>query len=65
MTDNLHPDFRRFLRPLVLLPALGLGLSFQLAAAPLAAAPPRAVRADITISGRIVDEKGAAFPAST
>ena len=62
MTDTLRPDFRRHLRPLVLLPALSLGLGFQLAAAPLAAPMARSVRADITITGRVVDEKGAGLP---
>ncbi|GAB3586322.1 SusC/RagA family TonB-linked outer membrane protein [Hymenobacter daeguensis] len=62
MTDMLRPDFRRYLRPLVLLPALSLGLSAPtFAFAPLAAAP-SGVKADITITGRIVDEKGQGIP---
>lgn len=62
MTDTLRPNFRCYLRPLLLLPALSLGLGFQLAAAPLAASVARSVRADITITGRVVDEKGAGLP---
>ncbi|MBF9221123.1 SusC/RagA family TonB-linked outer membrane protein [Hymenobacter ruricola] len=62
MTDILRPDFRRYLRPLVLLPALSLGLS----APTLALATPlplaRGVQADITITGRVLDEKGAGLP---
>ena len=49
----------------MLLPALGLGFGRPLAAAPLAPATFHAVRADITISGRVVDEKGAALPGVT
>ncbi|UOQ97007.1 TonB-dependent receptor [Hymenobacter sp. 5317J-9] len=62
MTDSIRPDFRRYLRPLVLLPALSLGLcapTLALAAAPTVA---RGVKADITISGRVLDEKGAGLP---
>ena len=62
MTVILRLDFRRCLRPLVLLPALSLGLGLHLAAPAAALAAPRAVRADITISGRVVDEKGAGLP---
>ncbi|MET4075177.1 TonB-dependent receptor [Hymenobacter sp. UYCo722] len=62
MTVILRLDFRRCLRPLVLLPALSLGLGLHLAAPAAALAVPHAVRADITISGRVVDEKGAGLP---
>ena len=62
MTDFLRPDFRRYLRPLVLLPALSLGLSAPAAAFFSPAATPRAVRADVTITGRIVDDKGQGLP---
>ena len=65
MTVSLRLDFRRGLRPLVLLPALSVGLGLPLAAAPAAAAsaaPHAAVRADITITGRILDERGAGLP---
>ncbi|GAA4026388.1 TonB-dependent receptor [Hymenobacter glaciei] len=62
MTVTLRLDFRRGLRPLVLLPALSLGLGLHLAAPAAALAAPRAVRAEITISGRVVDEKGAGLP---
>jgi TonB-linked SusC/RagA family outer membrane protein len=61
MTDILRPDFRRYLRPLVLLPALSLGLSApSFAFAHLAT--PSGIKADITITGRIVDEKGQGIP---
>ncbi|WP_210521518.1 SusC/RagA family TonB-linked outer membrane protein [Hymenobacter terricola] len=62
MTDFLRPDFRRYLRPLVLLPALSLGLSAPLLATARPAAASRAVRADITITGRVLDEKGVSLP---
>ena len=62
MTVLLRLDFRCCLRPLVLLPALSLGLGLHLAAPPAALAAPRAMRADITISGRVVDEKGTGLP---
>jgi TonB-linked SusC/RagA family outer membrane protein len=62
MTDKLRPDFRRYLRPLALLPALSLGLNApSFAFAPPAGAP-SGVKADITITGRIVDEKGQGIP---
>ena len=47
-------------RPLVLLPTLTLGSGAH--AAPLAPAPARAVRADITITGQVLDEKGIGLP---
>ena len=54
MTDSLRPDFRRYLRPLVLLPALSLGLSApSFAFAPPAGAP-SGVKADITINKNMV-----------
>ncbi|GAB3855327.1 TonB-dependent receptor [Hymenobacter terrigena] len=59
---TLRLDFRRCLRPLVLLPALNLGLGLHLASAAELAPTPRAMRADITITGRVVDEKGAGLP---
>ncbi|GAB2861452.1 TonB-dependent receptor [Hymenobacter ruber] len=59
---TLRLDFRRCLRPLVLLPALSLGLGLHLASAADLAPAARAVRADITITGRVVDEKGAGLP---
>ncbi|WP_201984037.1 SusC/RagA family TonB-linked outer membrane protein [Hymenobacter rubidus] len=62
MTDNLRPDFRRYLRPLVLLPALSLGLSAPTLAFAPAAATPRSVQADITITGQVLDEKGVGLP---
>ncbi|MBH8560187.1 SusC/RagA family TonB-linked outer membrane protein [Hymenobacter negativus] len=62
MTVILRLDFRRCLRPLVLLPALSLGLGLHLASAADLAPAARAVRADITITGRVVDEKGAGLP---
>ena len=62
MAVTLRLDFRRCLRPLVLLPALSLGLGLHLASAADLPPAPRAVRADITITGRIVDEKGAGLP---
>ncbi|OWP63695.1 SusC/RagA family TonB-linked outer membrane protein [Hymenobacter amundsenii] len=62
MMVRLRLDIRPCLRPLILLPALGLGVSLQLAAAPLTTVSPRAVRADITITGRVVDENGAGLP---
>ncbi|SFQ81557.1 SusC/RagA family TonB-linked outer membrane protein [Hymenobacter arizonensis] len=55
-------EFRRYVRPLVLLPALSLGLGNHLAALPRAAVSSRAVLADITISGQVVDEKGVGLP---
>ncbi|MDB5268503.1 MAG: hypothetical protein JWP58_1543 [Hymenobacter sp.] len=62
MMVTLRLDFRRCLRPLVLLPALSLGLGLHLASAADLPRPARAVRADITITGRIVDEQGGAIP---
>ena len=65
MTVTLRLDFRRCLRPLVLLPALSLGLGLHLAAPATALATPHAVQADITISGRVLDEKGTGLPGVT
>ncbi|MBJ6108224.1 TonB-dependent receptor [Hymenobacter sp. BT523] len=62
MTEIIRPDFRRYLRPLVLLPALSLGLSAPTLALAAAPAPARGVKADITITGRVLDEKGAGLP---
>jgi len=62
MTDNLRPDFRRYLRPLALLPVLGLNLSTPALAFSHSATTPSSVKADITITGRIVDEKGQGIP---
>ena len=51
-------------RPLVLLPVLGLGFSNGLLAAPTAALPSATSGrlADITISGRVIDERGEGLP---
>ena len=62
MTNPTRPDFRRYLRPLVLLPALGLGLSAPVAAHAPRPAPATTRRADIAISGRVLDEKGVGLP---
>ncbi|TDN38874.1 hypothetical protein A8B98_22200 [Hymenobacter sp. UV11] len=50
------------MRPLVLLPALSLGTSFSLLAAPRPTPYPIAVLADVTISGQVLDERGAGLP---
>ena len=52
----------RYVRPLVLLPALGLGASAHLAAAPRPATHLLSIWADVTISGQVLDEKGAGLP---
>lgn len=53
----------RWAKPLTLLPALGLGLSPAIAS-PLASAhsPSTAIFADITVKGRVLDEKGQGLP---
>ena len=65
MKPHLRHDFRRFLRPLVLLPALSLGLNHHLVAAPHSAATVQEVLTDVPISGRVLDEKGAGLPGVT
>ncbi|MDB5234143.1 MAG: hypothetical protein JWR44_1136, partial [Hymenobacter sp.] len=60
MMADLRLDFWRSVRPLVLLPALTLGYGAH--AAPFSAAAAHAVRADITITGRVLDERGAGLP---
>jgi TonB-linked SusC/RagA family outer membrane protein len=62
MTAPLRLARWRSVRPLVLLPALGLGAGAPLLAAPRPAAACTAVRADITINGQVLDERGAALP---
>ncbi|RZK33813.1 MAG: SusC/RagA family TonB-linked outer membrane protein, partial [Hymenobacter sp.] len=62
MTAPLRLVSWRSVRPLVLLPALSLGLGTAALAAAHPAAHPRAVLADITISGQVLDEKGAGLP---
>ena len=62
MRNPLRSSAWRYLGPLALLPALSLGTAAPLAAAPHAlfrlATPP----ADITITGQVLDEKGAGLP---
>jgi TonB-linked SusC/RagA family outer membrane protein len=62
MTAPLRLASWRAVRPLVLLPALSLGISTAALAAARPAALPKTMLADITISGRVLDEKGAALP---
>jgi hypothetical protein len=62
MTAPLRAARWRSVRPLVLLPALGLGAGAPLLAAPRPATAYTAVRADITITGQVLDERGAALP---
>ncbi len=52
----------RAARPLALLPVLGLAATAPLAAAPRPASPPISVGADVTITGQVLDEKGAPLP---
>jgi hypothetical protein len=59
MMDSLRPNFRRYLRPLVLLLALSLGLIATSFASTHLAAASSGVKANNFITGRIVDEKGA------
>ncbi len=51
-----------YLGPLALLPTLGLGATLPVAPAPRLATSARLAGADITITGRVVDEKGAGLP---
>ena len=60
MMAPLRLDFWRTVRPLLLLPALALGYGAH--GAPFAAATAHAVRADITITGQVLDEKGTGLP---
>ena len=60
MMAPLRLDFWRTVRPLLLMPALALGYGAH--GAPFAAATAHAVRADITITGQVLDEKGTGLP---
>lgn len=62
MTAPLRLVSWRRVRPLVLLPALGLGFSASALAAAHPAIYSKTVLADITISGRVLDEKGTGLP---
>ena len=62
MTAPLRLASWRSVRPLVLLPALSLGIGTAALAAAHPARPARTVLADITISGQVLDEKGAGLP---
>ena len=62
MTAPLRFASWRSVRPLVLLPALSLGLGGAALAATRPVALPKTILADITISGQVLDEKGAGLP---
>ncbi|MVN74963.1 SusC/RagA family TonB-linked outer membrane protein [Hymenobacter sp. HMF4947] len=62
MTASLRSARWRYVRPLVLLPALSLSTGATLLAAPRPASYPTAVLADITITGQVLDEKGQGLP---
>ncbi|RYU77852.1 SusC/RagA family TonB-linked outer membrane protein [Hymenobacter persicinus] len=63
MTPLLLPfPLRQVVRPLVLLPLLGLSPALQAAPRAAAAAFLQTAPADITVKGRVVDEKGQGLP---
>ncbi|MCA8830939.1 SusC/RagA family TonB-linked outer membrane protein [Hymenobacter pini] len=64
MTRLLPPfPFRRAAAPLALLPTLGAGLAPAAQAAPVSLHAPTPARlADVTVKGRVVDEKGQGLP---
>ncbi len=62
MTAPLPLASWRYVRPLVLLPALSLGISTAALAAAAPIAHPKTILADITITGQVLDEKGTGLP---